>query len=85
MSEVHKNDARCQSSAVSPALSESVEPIVQELDDALPLGRREFFLGHVGAIFDLLLEGIQLGILRVRAVTEEKVLGAGCSVLGAAC
>jgi len=29
----------------------------------------------VGAIFDLLLEGIQLGILRVRAVTEKPVLG----------
>jgi hypothetical protein len=51
---------------------ESVEPIVEVLDDILPLGRREFFLCHVGAIFDLLLEGIQLGILRVRAVTFVK-------------
>ena len=61
-----------------PALLESVKLIIEVLYDVLPLGRQEFFLCHVGAVFDLLLEAIQLGILRVRAETEEKVLGAGC-------
>jgi len=45
---IHKNDARCQSSAVRPTLLESVELIVEVLDDVLPLGRSKFFLGHVG-------------------------------------
>ncbi len=59
-----------------PASLKPVEPIIQVLDDVLPLGRQEFLLCHVGAIFDLQLEAIQLGILRVSAVTEEEVLGA---------
>lgn len=55
---------------------ESVELIVEVHDDVLPLGRGEFLLCDMGAIFDLPLEGSQLGILRVRAATEEEVLGA---------
>jgi hypothetical protein len=34
---------------------EAVELIVEVLDDVLPLGRGEFLLCNVGAIFDLLL------------------------------
>ena len=37
------------------ALLESVEPIVQVLDDVLRLGRREFLFCHVAATFQLLL------------------------------
>ena len=46
------------SGSCSPALLESVVLMVEVLDDVLPLGRGEFLLCHVGAIFDLLLERI---------------------------
>jgi len=64
--------AMCHARPFSPALLKSVEPIVEVLDDVLPLGRGEFLLCHVGAVFYLLLQTIQLGILRVRAVTPHK-------------
>jgi hypothetical protein len=45
----------CATSELFPTLWESVELIVEVLDDVLPLGRGEFLLCHVGAVFYLLL------------------------------
>ena len=66
--------AKCAARERSPALLESVELIVEVLDDVLPLGRQEFLLCHVGAIFDLLLESIQRSDFVVLAAVDRGVM-----------
>ena len=66
--------AKCAARERSPALLESVELIVEVLDDVLPLGRQEFLLCHVGAIFDLLLESIQRSDFVVLAAVDRSIV-----------